>query len=177
MMMPDDIKVAVNLSALQFAGGSLVDSVLLALVDSGLAETRLELEITESVFLADSQDNLKTLERLKRLGVSIALDDFGVGYSSLSYLTAFPFNKVKIDKSFIDRIGRSETVAVLGSIVQLAKTLNLSIVAEGVETFEQVEKIRSLGIALGQGNFFSEPVPLGELLLQSLADSKRQAVA
>jgi diguanylate cyclase (GGDEF)-like protein/PAS domain S-box-containing protein len=177
VMLPDDIKVAVNLSALQFAGGNLVDSVMVALADSGLAETRLELEITESVFLADSQENLKTLERLKRLGVSIALDDFGVGYSSLSYLTAFPFNKVKIDKSFIDRIGRSETVAVLGSIVQLAKTLNLSIVAEGVETYEQVEKIRSLGIALGQGYYFSEPVPFGELLLQVLSDSDRQAVA
>ncbi|KRR16691.1 hypothetical protein CQ14_13860 [Bradyrhizobium lablabi] len=177
MMMPDDIKVAVNLSALQLASGNLVDSVMYALADSGLAETRLELEITESVFLADSQENLKTLERLRRLGVSIALDDFGVGYSSLSYLTAFPFNKVKIDKSFIDRIGRSETVAVLGSIVQLAKTLNLSIVAEGVETYEQVEKVRLLGIALGQGYFFSKPVPFGELLLQGLAESERQAVA
>ena len=177
VMLPDDIKVAVNLSALQFASGDLVDSVMVALADSGLAETRLELEITESVFLADSQENLKTLERLKRLGVSIALDDFGVGYSSLSYLTAFPFDKVKIDKSFIDRIDRSETVAVLGSIVQLAKTLNLSIVAEGVETCEQVEKIRSLGIALGQGYFFSKPVPFGELLLQVLSESERQAVA
>ena len=177
VMLPDDIKVAVNLSALQFASGDLVDSVMVALADSGLAETRLELEITESVFLADSQENLKTLERLKRLGVSIALDDFGVGYSSLSYLTAFPFDEVKIDKSFIDRIDRSETVAVLGSIVQLAKTLNLSIVAEGVETCEQVEKIRSLGIALGQGYFFSKPVPFGELLLQVLSESERQAVA
>jgi diguanylate cyclase (GGDEF)-like protein/PAS domain S-box-containing protein len=177
VMLPDDIKVAVNLSALQFAGGNLVDSVMAALADSGLAETRLELEITESVFLADSQENLKTLERLKRLGVSIALDDFGVGFSSLSYLTAFPFNKVKIDKSFIDRISRSETVAVLGLIVQLAKTLNLSIVAEGVETYEQVEKIRSLGIALGQGHFFSKPVPFGELSLQVLSESERQAVA
>nr|WP_283815904.1 EAL domain-containing protein [Bradyrhizobium sp. AUGA SZCCT0222] len=177
VMLPHDIKVAVNLSALQFAGGTLVDSVMAALADSGLAETRLELEITESVFLADSQENLKTLERLKRLGVSIALDDFGVGYSSLSYLTAFPFNKVKIDKSFIDRIGRAETVAVLGSIVQLAKTLNLSIVAEGVETYDQVEKIRALGIALGQGYLFSKPVPFGELLLQVLPESERQAVA
>ncbi|CAN7763200.1 EAL domain-containing protein [Bradyrhizobium sp. LjRoot220] len=177
VMLPDDIKVAVNLSALQFAGGTLVDSVMVALADSGLAETRLELEITESVFLADSQENLKTLERLKRLGVSIALDDFGVGFSSLSYLTAFPFNKVKIDKSFIDRIGRSETVAVLGSIVQLAKTLNLSVVAEGVETYDQVEKIRSLGIDLCQGFLFSKPVPLGELLLQVLPESERQAVA
>nr|WP_283813423.1 EAL domain-containing protein [Bradyrhizobium sp. AUGA SZCCT0177] len=177
VMLPHDIKVAVNLSALQFAGGTLVDSVMAALADSGLAETRLELEITESVFLANSQENLKTLERLKRLGVSIALDDFGVGYSSLSYLTAFPFNKVKIDKSFIDRIGRAETVAVLGSIVQLAKTLNLSIVAEGVETYDQVEKIRALGIALGQGYLFSKPVPFGELLLQVLPESERQAVA
>lgn len=177
VMLPDDIKVAVNLSALQFAGGNLVDSVMVALVDSGLAEERLELEITETVFLADSQENLKTLERLKRLGVSIALDDFGVGFSSLSYLTAFPFDKVKIDKSFIDRIGRAETVAVLGSIVQLANTLNLSIVAEGVETSEQVEKIRALGIALGQGFFFSKPVPFGELLLQVLPESERQAVA
>jgi diguanylate cyclase (GGDEF)-like protein/PAS domain S-box-containing protein len=175
--LPNDIKVAVNLSALQFASGNLVESVMFALADSGLAETRLELEITESVFLADSQENLKTLERLRRLGVSIALDDFGVGYSSLSYLTAFPFNKVKIDKCFIDRLGRSETLAVLGSIVQLAKTLNLSVVAEGVETYEQVEKIRSLGIALGQGYFFSKPVPSGELLLQTLSESERQAVA
>jgi diguanylate cyclase (GGDEF)-like protein/PAS domain S-box-containing protein len=177
LTLPNDIKVAVNLSALQFASGNLVDSVMLALADSGLAETRLELEITESVFLADSQENLKTLERLKRLGISIALDDFGVGYSSLSYLTAFPFDKVKIDKCFIDRIGRPETLAVLGSIVQLARTLNLSIVAEGVETYEQVEKIRSLGIALGQGYFFSQPVPFGELLLQALSKNERQAVA
>jgi diguanylate cyclase (GGDEF)-like protein len=170
--LPNDIKVAVNLSALQFASGNLVDSVMRALADSGLPETRLELEITESVFLADSQENLKTLERLKVLGVSIALDDFGVGYSSLSYLTAFPFNKVKIDKSFIDRLGRFETLAVLGSIVQLAKTLNLSVVAEGVETHAQVEKIRSLGIDLGQGYFFSRPVPFGKLLLQALSDNE-----
>src|SRR5215216_2865568 len=177
VMLPDDIKVAVNLSALQFAGGNLVDYVMVALADSGLAVFFNETETTESVFLADSQENLKTLECLKRLGVSIALDDFGVGYSSLSYLTAFPFDKVKIDKSFIDRIGRSETVAVLGSIVQLAKTLNLSIVAEGVETYEQVEKIRSLGFSLGQGYFFGKPVPFGELLLQVLSESERQDVA
>jgi diguanylate cyclase (GGDEF)-like protein/PAS domain S-box-containing protein len=175
--LPDDLKMAVNLSALQFASGNLVESVMRALADSGLAESRLELEITESVFLADSQENLKTLERLRNVGVSIALDDFGVGYSSLSYLTAFPFNKVKIDKSFIHRIGRAETVAVLGSIVQLARTLNLSIVAEGVETYEQLEKIRALGIALGQGNFLSKPVPFGELSLQALSGKARQAVA
>lgn len=176
--MPRDVKVAVNLSALQFAGTNLIDSVTFALAESGLPESRLELEITESVFLADTQENLKTLERLKALGVSIALDDFGVGYSSLSYLTAFPFDKVKIDKSFIDRIDRCETVAVLKSIVQLAKTLKLSIVAEGVETSEQVARVHSLGIALGQGYFFSRPVPLANLSLQSsVPRRRRRAVA
>ncbi|WP_426421212.1 bifunctional diguanylate cyclase/phosphodiesterase [Bradyrhizobium genosp. A] len=176
--MPGDVKVAVNLSALQFAGTNLIDSVTSALAESGLPESRLELEITESVFLADTQENLKTLERLKALGVSIALDDFGVGYSSLSYLTAFPFDKVKIDKSFIDRIDRCETVAVLKSIVQLAKTLKLSIVAEGVETSEQVARVHSLGIALGQGYFFSRPAPLADLSLQSpVPRRRRQAVA
>jgi sensor c-di-GMP phosphodiesterase-like protein len=89
---------------------------------------------------------------------------------------AIPFDKVKIDKCFIDRIGRPETLPS-GSIVQLARTLNLSIVAEGVETYEQVEKIRSLGIALGQGYFFRKPVPSGELLLEALSASDRQAVA
>lgn len=177
MTMPRDVKVAVNLSALQFAGTNLIDSVTFALAESGLPESRLELEITESVFLADTQENLKTLERLKALGVSIALDDFGVGYSSLSYLTAFPFDKVKIDKSFIDRIDRCETVAVLKSIVQLAKTLKLSIVAEGVETSEQVARVHSLGIALGQGYFFSRAVPLANLSLQSPVPRRRRQTA
>ncbi|RTE89986.1 EAL domain-containing protein [Bradyrhizobium sp. LVM 105] len=178
MTMPVDVRVAVNLSALQFAGTDLVDTVRFALAQSGLAQSRLELEITESVFLADTQENLRTLQRLKALGVSIALDDFGVGYSSLSYLTAFPFDKVKIDKSFIDRIDRSETVAVLKSIVQLAKTLKLSIVAEGVEASEQAARLRALGIPLGQGFLFSKPVPLADLSWQGHAPQRgRQAVA
>jgi diguanylate cyclase (GGDEF)-like protein/PAS domain S-box-containing protein len=175
--MPEDIKIAVNLSATQFAKSNVVDSVIFALVDSRLPERRLELEITESVFLADSQENLKTLHRLRKLGVAIALDDFGIGYSSLSYLTAFAFNKVKIDKSFIDRIDRPETVAVLASIVQLARTLNLSIVAEGVETQDQVERIRALGIPLGQGYYFARPVPLAELNFATDDTMTRQAVA
>ena len=175
--MPEGIKIAVNLSATQFAKSDVVDSVIFALVDSRLPEPRLEIEITESVFLADSNENLKTLQRLRKLGIAIALDDFGVGYSSLSYLTAFAFNKVKIDKSFIDRIGRPETVAVLASIVQLAKTLNLAIVAEGIETREQVDKIRALGITLGQGYFFSQPMPLAELNFEPHQAIARQAVA
>lgn len=177
MTMPDDVKVAINLSALQFASTNLVDTVTFALAQSGLPQTRLELEITESVFLADTQENLKTLQRLKALGVSIALDDFGVGYSSLSYLTAFPFDKVKIDKSFIDRIDRRETVAVLQSIVQLAETLKLSIVAEGVETSEQLRQLHSLGIPLGQGYYFSKPVPLAGLSWQAPATRRRRRAA
>ena len=167
MNMPDDVRIAVNLSAVQFTKSNFVDAVKLALAESGLPERRLELEITESVFLADSDENLKTLQSLKGLGVSIALDDFGVGYSSLSYLTAFPFDKVKIDKAFMDRLDRPETLAVLRSIVQLVRTLNLSIVAEGVETKEQVDEIRLLGIPLGQGYFFCKPLPLGEIVRQS----------
>jgi diguanylate cyclase (GGDEF)-like protein/PAS domain S-box-containing protein len=167
MKMPDDVRIAVNLSAVQFTKSNLVDVVKSALAESGLPERRLELEITESVFLADSEENLKTLQFLKALGVSIALDDFGVGYSALSYLTAFPFDKVKVDKTFMDRIDRTETVAVLGSIVQLVRTLNLSIVAEGVETREQMDKIRGLGIPLGQGYLFRKPVPLADIAWRS----------
>ena len=177
MTIPEHIKVAVNLSAIQFAKGDIVTSVMSGLAASGLPEWRLELEITESVFLAESQDNLKTLQRLRALGVSIALDDFGVGYSSLSYLTAFPFNWVKIDKSFIERIDRSETVAVLASIVQLANTLNLSIVAEGIETSEQVQILLSLGIPVGQGYLFGKPVPLAELSFEPRSLTAQAAVA
>ncbi|MDA9436856.1 hypothetical protein XH88_34675 [Bradyrhizobium sp. CCBAU 51627] len=177
MKLPDDVKVAVNLSAVQFTKSNLVDVVKFALAESGLPERRLELEITESVFLADSAENLKTLRSLKALGVSIALDDFGVGYSSLSYLTAFPFDKVKVDKAFMDRIDRPETRAVLGSIVQLVRTLNLAIVAEGVETQEQVNEIGALGIPLGQGYFFRKPVPLADIASPSSTAPKWQAVA
>ncbi|MGX4769082.1 bifunctional diguanylate cyclase/phosphodiesterase [Bradyrhizobium guangdongense] len=175
--MPDDVKVAVNLSAVQFTKSNLVDVVKFALAESGLPECRLELEITESVFLADSAENLKTLRSLKALGVSIALDDFGVGYSALSYLTAFPFDKVKVDKAFMDRIDRPETRAVLGSIVQLVRTLNLAIVAEGVETQQQVDEMGALGIPLGQGYFFHRPVPLADIASPSSTAPKWQAVA
>lgn len=177
MKMPDDVKIAVNLSAVQFTNSNLVDVVKFALAESGLPERRLELEITESVFLADSAENLKTLRSLKALGVSIALDDFGVGYSSLSYLTAFPFDKVKIDKAFVDRIDRPETRAVLALIVQLGRTLDLAIVAEGVETQRQVDEVGALGIPLGQGYFFREPVPLDAIASPWSTASNWQAVA
>lgn len=174
--MPDHIKVAVNLSPTQFAKSDVIESVIFGLVDSGLPENRLELEITEGVFLADNPHNIEALDRLKKLGVTIALDDFGVGYSSLSYLTAFPFGKVKIDKSFIDKIDRPETRAVLSSIVQLAKTLNLSLVAEGIETSSQLEKIRSLGIDFGQGYLFERPEPFDRLNFDDFKKPAKQEV-
>lgn len=167
--MPDHIKVAVNLSAAQFAESDVAEAVIFGLADTGLLEDRLEIEITESVFLANDPRNLGTLEKLKKIGVSIALDDFGVGYSSLSYLTAFQFDKVKIDKSFIDSIDRPETGAVLSSIVHLSKALNLTLVVEGIETAHQLEKLRSLEVAHGQGYLFGRPAPLSELDFSSRA--------
>jgi diguanylate cyclase (GGDEF)-like protein len=176
MRMPDYIKVAVNLSPVQFAKSNVAEAAQFALSDSGLPEKRLEFEITEGVLMEETEQNLAMLRQIKKLGISIALDDFGVGYSSLSYLTAFPFDKVKIDKSFIDRLERPEAGAVIASIVQLAGSLDLTTVAEGIETEEQLGRIRALGIRLGQGFIFSRPVPLRELRF-GLADKPLEADA
>jgi diguanylate cyclase (GGDEF)-like protein len=162
--MPSHIKVAVNLSPVQFAESNIVEWARFALADSGLPAERLEFEITEGVLMEDTERNLNFLRELKKLGVSIALDDFGVGYSSLAYLTKFPFDKVKIDKSFIDTLDRMETGAVISSIVELANSLNLAILAEGIETEEQRRCLRSLGIRFGQGFLFAEPMPLDRLM-------------
>jgi diguanylate cyclase (GGDEF)-like protein len=162
--MPADIKVAINLSPVQFAKSNIVEWASFALADSGLPAERLEFEITEGVLLEDTERNLNSLRELKAMDISIALDDFGVGYSSLAYLTKFPFDKVKIDKSFIDALDRTETSAVISSIVELANSLNLAILAEGIETEEQRKRVRSLGIKFGQGFLFAEPVPLDRLV-------------
>src|SRR5581483_5440669 len=159
---------AVNLSPVQFAKSNVAEAAQFALSESALPPERLEFEITEGVLMEETEQNLATLRQMKQLGISIALDDFGVGYSSLSYLTAFPFNKVKIDKSFIDRLERPEAGAVIASIVQLAGSLDLMTVAEGIETEEQLDRIRALGITLGQGFVFSRAVPLGELQFGNL---------
>jgi EAL domain-containing protein (putative c-di-GMP-specific phosphodiesterase class I) len=132
-----------------------------------LPAERFEFEITEGVLLEETERNLNSLRELKHMGISIALDDFGVGYSSLAYLTKFPFDKVKIDKSFIDALDRTETSAVISSIVELAKSLNLAILAEGIETEDQRKRVRSLGIKFGQGFLFAEPMPLDRLIAPS----------
>jgi predicted signal transduction protein with EAL and GGDEF domain len=163
MRMPDGVKVAINLSPVQFAKSNVVDAVICALVDSQLQPERLEIEITENVLLRETEQNLAALHQLKNLGISISLDDFGVGYSSLSYLTSFPFEKVKIDRSFVQKLDRSEAKAVVSSIVQLSRTLSLVSCAEGIETERQLKDVTSLGIELSQGYLFGEPKPLLDL--------------
>jgi diguanylate cyclase (GGDEF)-like protein len=177
MQMPKDIKVAVNLSPVQFAKSNVVEAATFATAESGLAKERLELEITEGVLLEESEQNLATLRQLKDIGISIALDDFGVGFSSLAYLTVFPFDKVKIDKSFIERRDRPETSAVIASIVQLTTSLNRSTVAEGIETQEQLDRVRSLGLKFGQGFLFSKPVPASELKFESMNKGSKSRAA
>lgn len=166
---PENIKVAVNLSAGQFRSGALFDLILCALVDSGLPPERLELEITESLLLQGKESNVLVIQQLKNIGITIALDDFGTGYASLSYLLLFPFDKIKIDKSFTQGLlARSECVAVVASIFTLARGLGITVTAEGVETDAQLELLRVQGVNYVQGYLFGRPRPLAELDFSAL---------
>ncbi|MGP0090076.1 MAG: EAL domain-containing protein [Xanthobacteraceae bacterium] len=161
---PEDMRISVNLSSVQFRTGNLIDIVTGALVDSGLAPERLELEITESVLLQKQAGILGILQQLKSLGVGIVLDDFGTGYSSLSYLRMFPFDKVKIDKSFVAEMAtRADCAAIVCAITSLGRSLNIDTTAEGVETQEQFELLRAAGCTEVQGYLFSRPRPASEL--------------
>ena len=165
---PADVKVAVNLSPVQFRSRNLVQVVISALAHSGLSPRRLELEITESLFLAETEANLAILHQLRELGVSISMDDFGTGYSSLSYLRSFPFDKIKIDRSFVkDLVERSDCVAIVRAISGLGRSLNITTTAEGVETADQLDWLRAEGCNEVQGFLFSAARPaseIGELL-------------
>ncbi len=166
---PEDIKVAVNLSAGQFRTGTLFDVILCALVESGLPPERLELEITESLLLQDKQSNVLIIQQLKNLGVTIALDDFGTGFASLSYLLSFPFDKIKIDKSFTQGLlTRADCRAVVASILTLARGLEIAVTAEGVETSSQFDLLRAQGVEYVQGYLFGRPRPLAELDFSAL---------
>jgi len=157
--------VAVNLSPVQFKSGELVDTVALALADSGLAPERLELEITESVLLDNSNANIGMLRALKGLGVRISLDDFGTGYSSLSYLRSFPFDRIKIDKSFVKDMGESrEAMAIIRAITGLGASLLIETTAEGVETRDQLVRLREEGCTHFQGYLFGRPEPAANRL-------------
>jgi EAL domain-containing protein (putative c-di-GMP-specific phosphodiesterase class I) len=160
----ESVSVAVNLSAVQFAGGQLVETVRGALARSGLAPGRLELEITESVLLNDGDDTLRTLHQLRDLGVRIAMDDFGTGYSSLRYLRSFPFDRIKIDRSFIQEIlTNNESAAIISAVVSLSRRIGILTTAEGVETAEQLARVREEGCDTAQGYLIGRPSPASEL--------------
>ena len=162
---PDDVRVAVNLSPLQFRSGNLLSVVTDALKHSGLPPCRLELEITETLLLEKSAQVLATLHALRALGVRISMDDFGTGYSSLSYLRSFPFDKIKIDQSFVRDLGANrEAQAIIRSIVSLGKGLGVTITAEGVETEAELSCLRAEGCHEGQGFLFSKARPNAEII-------------
>ncbi|MET4119102.1 EAL domain-containing protein (putative c-di-GMP-specific phosphodiesterase class I) [Bradyrhizobium sp. JR1.5] len=155
---PDDVRVAVNLSAAQFRGATLFEVVLGVLLETGLPPHRLELEITESMLLQEKHENLLLFRQLKSIGISIALDDFGVGYASLASFVSFPFDKVKIDRSFTkDILTKSANRAVVASIMTLAHGLGVEVTAEGVETPEQLEYLRHEGVHQLQGYLLGKP--------------------
>lgn len=158
LQWPDHISIAVNVSAVQFQMPNLPAIVSAALQDSGLAPGRLELEVTESVMLRDRDSALGILYRLKTLGVRIVMDDFGTGYSSLSNLQAFPFDKIKIDRSFVSQVTREDSArSILRAIVGLGRSLDLPVVAEGVETEAQRKIVFDEGCPQAQGFYFGAP--------------------
>jgi EAL domain-containing protein (putative c-di-GMP-specific phosphodiesterase class I) len=162
---PESLMVAVNLSPAQFATGSVSAVVASTLSETELAPQRLELEITETLLLGNSEAIMMELHKLKTLGVAIVMDDFGTGYSSLSYLWRFPFDKIKIDRSFmqgIDAPGR-DAKAVMKSIIALGRELDMQVTVEGVETAEQVAFLDGANADQVQGFFFGRPMPASEI--------------
>jgi diguanylate cyclase (GGDEF)-like protein/PAS domain S-box-containing protein len=162
---PEPVKVAVNLSPLQFRTGNLLQQVIDALTASGLPPERLELEITETVLLEKSEQVLATLHALRTLGVRISMDDFGTGYSSLSYLRSFPFDKIKIDRSFVHELcDNADSQAIVRAIVSLGGSLGITITAEGIESASDLARLKAEGCNEGQGFLFSEARPQREIL-------------
>ncbi len=175
---PEKLSVAVNLSAVQFRNSTLALSVLSALGQTGLAASRLELEITETVLLQDNPSVLELLHQFRKLGVRICMDDFGTGYSSLSYLRRFPFDKIKIDRSFIRELGKeNDGVAIIRAIMRLGSSLGMITTAEGVETEQQLEILRVEGCMQAQGYLFSPAKPASEIpaMLQRIRPRNRAA--
>jgi len=161
---PSNVRIAVNVSAVQFHRGPLHEIILRALADTGLAPDRLEVEITESVFLEGGDITLRLLHALRTLGVRVALDDFGTGYSSLSYLQSFPFDKLKIDRSFIQGLlTREGATAIVRAITELAHALGIETTAEGVEETAQLMELRAHGCSSVQGFLFAEPMTAAEV--------------
>ncbi|MEO1406121.1 MAG: EAL domain-containing protein, partial [Pseudomonadota bacterium] len=172
-----EASISINLSPIQIKNSGLVGVVSQAISRSGITPERVELEITESVLLDDSEENLRRLYSLKNLGVRIALDDFGTGYSSLSYLRSFPFDKIKIDKSFVQSMETSdECRAIVRAVTALAQSLGMRSTAEGVESADQVRELKKQGCSELQGFYFSEPKTVQQLVAAGMIIRKSQTV-
>ncbi|MDE2437716.1 MAG: EAL domain-containing protein, partial [Sphingomonadales bacterium] len=177
---PDDITVAVNLSPLQIKAPGAAMGILNALREARLPPHRLELEITETVLLDHSQQTEDFMAELSQVGVRFALDDFGTGYSSLGYLNKYPFGKIKVDRSFVSGVNvGKKSDAIIRAVSEMASTLDMAIVAEGLETIEQVKAVRAAGCTLGQGYYFSRAVPdyLAAMLLAQERDKLNPRLA
>ncbi len=153
------IDIAVNVSAGQLEGGSLVADVRAALEESGLPPSSLIVEMTESALIKENLPTIRALRELRALGVRLALDDFGTGYSSLSHLRQFPIDILKIDRSFVASVARRREGALVRSIIDLGRTMNVSIIAEGIETAAQADELEAMECTLGQGFYFGRAVP------------------
>ena len=158
-----NVVVAVNVSSLQVERPDFAETVITVIEETGLAPQRLQLEITESILLRNNEATHRALHRLRAFGVTLALDDFGTGFASLSYLKAFPLDKVKIDKSFVDDICLNKhSIAIVAAIVALARGLDVETTAEGVETQDQYDILRAIGVATMQGYLFGRPKAIAE---------------
>jgi len=178
---PDDVTLAVNLSPLQIKAPGAALGILAALREAGLDPARLELEVTESLFMEDNHATAHFIKELSAAGVQFALDDFGTGYSSLGYIDKFPFTRIKVDRSFVSgpNVGR-KSQAIIRAVAELGSQLDMEIVAEGLETVEQVHAVRAAGCSLGQGYYFSRAVPdylAAMLLAQEREDGGRLRAA
>ncbi len=161
---PEDISVSVNLSPAQMRDEGLVNTIVGALATSGVAPHRLELEITESLLMQDNEENIALLHKIRSLGVQISLDDFGTGYSSLNYLRSFPFDRIKIDRCFVQDIAEKEdSDAIVNAVVELASKLKMRTTAEGIENTEQLDRIRATGCTSVQGFLFDAAKPPAQL--------------
>jgi diguanylate cyclase (GGDEF)-like protein len=177
-LWPNDLNVAVNVSPMQFRSGNLVTVVSNVLRETGLAPSRLYLEITETILMQESDSTVLVLNQLRQLGVRISMDDFGTGYSSLSYLRSFPLDKIKIDRAFVKDLGVTPASdVIIRSVIDIARTLEMTTTAEGVETREQFERLAALGCTEAQGYYLSKAVPLSQVPDLIAKWSKRNSMA
>jgi predicted signal transduction protein with EAL and GGDEF domain len=163
LLLPEHIPMSVNISVAQRMQVDVVDEIISLLESTGFPAERLKLEVTESVVMEDAARGLAVLQRLKGAGISIALDDFGTGYSSLSFLRRFPFDKLKMDKSFVQDLHQSDAVAIMSTVANLGKRLSMDTTAEGIESDEQFRRVLKEGFTQVQGFLYGKPIPAGEI--------------